>query len=103
MLSYPLSFVQNPLLPLVVTFAIFKATLDGASLDPKDKNQVTKAYDYLSKRLVTILVLVDKSKPTVAALCDAIPCGKGGRFQRPGRTLLLILTMGLAAESDLLS
>ena len=38
----------DPMLPLVATLAIFKAILDIPSVAPNDKEQVTKAGDYLA-------------------------------------------------------
>ena len=67
------------MLPLVATLAIFRATLDSPSVVPQIKAQVTKAGDYLAKWLPTVVMLVDKSMPTVAALFDAILYFEGGR------------------------
>ena len=75
----PSSLCANPMLPLAGMLAIFKATLDSPFVAPKDKVQVTKAGDYLTKWLATIVVLIDKSTPIVAALFGTIPRGKGGR------------------------
>ena len=52
--------------------------------------------NYLAKRLATIATLVDKSTPTVVALFDAIPYGKGGKQGGLGMTLLFEVTCGLA-------
>ena len=41
-------------------------------------------------------MLVDKSTPIVAALFDAIPRGKGGKWRGPSRTLLFDVAHGLA-------
>ena len=56
------------MLPLVAIMAIFQATLDSLSVVSKGKAQVTEAGDYLAKRLATMVVLVDKSTPTVGSL-----------------------------------
>ena len=50
----------------------------------------------MAKWLATIAVLVDKSTPIVAALFDAIPRGKGGRWRGPGKTLLFNIAHKLA-------
>ena len=84
------------MLPLVATPAIFRAMLDSPSIAPKDKVQATEAGDYLIKRLATMAILVDKSRPSVAALYDAIPCGEVGRWRGPGKTLLFTIDCGLA-------
>ena len=80
--------LRQSMLPLVGTLTIFKATLESPFVAPKDKAQVTEVGDYWAKRLATIAALVDKSMPVVAALFDAIPRGKGGRWRGPGKTLL---------------
>ena len=91
----------NPMLPLVAKLAIFKTTLDSPSVAPKDKAQVTEAGHYFAKWLATVAMLVDKSTPTMAALYDAIPCGEGGRWRRPGKTLLFDIICGLAQRVPL--
>ena len=51
--------------------AVFKATLDSPSVASKDKEQVTKAGDYLTEQLATMAMLVGKSMATLAALYNA--------------------------------
>ena len=85
--------------PLAATLAIFMALLDNDSMVLKDKEQVAKVGDYLSKQLVTVVVLVDKSMPTVTALYDTILHGEGGRWRGLGKTSCLVLLVGLPAES----
>ena len=46
-------------------------------------------------------MLVDKSTPTVAALFDAIPRGKGGKWRGPSGTLLFDVTHRLACRVPL--
>ena len=75
----PSPLCTDPMLPLVTTLAIFLATLDSPSVALKDKLQVTEAGNYLSKKLATVVALVDESTPTVAALFNTIPYCKGGR------------------------
>ena len=69
----PPPLCADPMLPLVATLAIFKATLDSPFVALKDKAQVTEAGDYLAKLLATIATLVDKSMLIMVALFDAIP------------------------------
>ena len=52
--------------------------------------------NYLAKYFATVVAVVDKSKPAVAALYDAIPCSKRGRRREPRKTLLFNLACGLA-------
>ena len=92
----PPPLCADPMLPLVATLAIFRAMLDSPSVAPKDKEQVTKAGDYLAKRLAIVAALVDKSMPAVAALYDTILHSEGGRQRGPGKTLLFYLAHGLA-------
>ena len=75
----PCPLCADPMLPLVATLAIFRAMLDSPFIVPKDKAQVAEVGDYLSKRLATIISLVDDRKPAVAAFFNTIPRGKGGR------------------------
>ena len=58
----------DPMLPLVATLPIFKATLENPSLVPKDKGQVAEAGSYLTKWLLTVAALVDKSMPAMVVL-----------------------------------
>ena len=44
---------------------------------------------------------MDKSTPIAAALFDAIPRGKGGKWRGPSRTLLFDVTRGLARRVPL--
>ena len=44
---------------------------------------------------------MDKSTPAAAALFDAIPRGKGGKWRGPSRTLLFDVTRGLARRVPL--
>ena len=44
---------------------------------------------------------MDKSTPIVAALFDAIPRGKGGKWRGPSRTLLFDIAHGLARRVPL--
>ena len=88
----PSSLCADPILPLVATLAIFKATLDSHSIEPKVKEQVAKAGDYFSKQLATVSMLVDNITPTVAVFFDAIPPGEGGSWRGPGKTLLFDIT-----------
>ena len=46
-------------------------------------------------------MLMNKSIPTVMALYNAIPCGEGGRYRGPGKTLLFDFTCGLARRVPL--
>ena len=92
----PSPLYADPMLPLLATLAIFKATLDSLSVVLKDKAQVAEADNYLARELVTVAMLVDKSTPTVVALFDAIPHCEGGRQRGPGKTLLFNITCGLA-------
>ena len=92
----PSPFCADPMLPLVATLAIFKATLDSPLVVPKDKVQVTEAGNYLAERLATIAVLMDKSMPIAAALFNAISQGEGGRQRGLGKTLLFDITHGFA-------
>ena len=52
--------------------------------------------NYLAEQLATVSALVDKSIPVAAALFDAIPRGKGGKWRGPSRTLVFDVTRGLA-------
>ena len=52
--------------------------------------------NYLAKQLATVAALVDNSTPIAAALFDAIPGGKGGKWRGPSRTLLFDVAHGLA-------
>ena len=45
----PSPLCGDPILSLVATLAIFKATLDSLSAAPIDKGQVIEAGDYLAK------------------------------------------------------
>ena len=92
----PSPLCADPMLPLVAMLAIFRAMRDSPSKALKDKAQVAKAGDYLAERLASMAVLVDKSIPTVVALFDAIPYGKGGRWRGLGKTLLFDVACGLA-------
>ena len=98
-LRFPLC--ADPMLPLVATLAIFKATLDSTFVVLKDKEKVAKSGDYLAKRIATVAVLVDKSKPAVVALYDTILCGERGRWRGPWKTLLFKISHGLSTESHL--
>ena len=82
------------MLPLVATLSIFKAMQDTKSVVSKNKKQVTKAGNYLSKRLAMLAALVDKTMPTMATWSNAILCSKGYRHWRP-RTLLFDIAKGL--------
>ena len=97
----PSSICADPMLPLTGTLAIFQATLDSPFVAPKDKVQVAKAGNYLAEWFATIAALVDKSTPTVAALFDAIPRGKGGKQRGPSRTLLFDVACRLARRVPL--
>ena len=44
-----------------------------------------------------MVVLVDKSIPTVVALYDTILCSEGGRHRGPRRILLFSIAYGLAS------
>ena len=68
-----LSPLCRPYAPPASHAAIFRATLDSPFVVLKDKSQVAKVGDYLAERLATIATLVDKSRPAVAVLFDAIP------------------------------
>ena len=68
----PTPLYADPKLPLAATLTIFKATLESNCIALKDKKQVTKAGDYLAEELVTIAMLVDKSKPAVVNLHHTI-------------------------------
>ena len=57
--------------------------------------------DYLAKWLATIAAVVDKSMPIAAALFDAIPQGKGGRWRGLGKTLLFDIARRLARRVPL--
>ena len=57
--------------------------------------------NYLAEQLATIAALVHKSMPIVAALFDAIPRGKGGKWRGPSRTLLFDVACGLARRIPL--
>ena len=92
----PSPLCKDPMLPLVATLAIFKAMLDSSLVAPKDKGQVIEAGDYLDKWLVIVVILVDKSIPTVVALSDAIPCSNGGSWRGPSKSFLLEIARGLA-------
>ena len=72
--------------------AIFKAMLDSNSVDPKGKEQVTKANNYLAKRLVSVAVVLNKSTPKVAALYNIIPYSKVSGRQWLSITLLFNVT-----------
>ena len=88
----PSSLCANPMLPLVATLAIYRATLDSPSVAPPDKVQVAEAGDYLGKRLATMATLVDESTPAVAAFFDASHVEEvGGEGQ--ARPSYLILPM----------
>ena len=52
----------------------------------------------MAEWLATIAVLMDKSTPVAAALFNAIPRGKGGKWRGPSRTLLLNIAHGLACR-----
>ena len=97
----PSPLCTNPMLPLVATLNIFKATLNSPLVVPKDKAQVTEVGNYLAERLATIAMLVDKSMPIVAALFYTIPQGKGGRHRGLGKTLLCDIACGLAQRVPL--
>ena len=97
----PSPLCADPVLPLVVTLTIFKATLDSLLVAPKDKAYVAEAGNYLAKRLATIAALVDKSMPIVAALFDAISQGEGGRQRGPGKTLLFDIARRLVQRVPL--
>ena len=71
-LHFPLC--AHPMLPLEASLTFFKAMLDSNSVVLRGKEQVTKTADYLTKLLVTMAALVNKSTPAVVALYDAIPC-----------------------------
>ena len=88
----------DPMLPLVNTLAIFKATLDSDSMVLKDKKQVAKVGDYLAKLLATVVTLMDKSTPTVAALL--MPSHMASKVGREGLVgpSCLILPAELPAE-----
>ena len=75
----PYLLCADPMLPLVATLAIFKATLDSNFTALKDKEQVFRSGDYLAKQLATAATIVDKSMPTVAVLYDSMLCSKRGR------------------------
>ena len=75
--------------------------LDDDSVVLKDKEQVTKAGEYLAKWLVTMAMLMDKRKPIVAALCDAIPHRKGGKWRGARSILLFNIVYRFAHESNL--
>ena len=97
----PSSLCTDPILPLVVTLAIFRATLDSLCIVPYHMVQVTEVGDYLAEWLATMATLLDKSTPTVAALFDAIPSGKGGRQRGPGKTLFFDITHRLTQRVPL--
>ena len=92
----PSPLCADPMLPLVAILSIFRAMLDTPSLALKDKAQIAKAGDYLAKRLATVVLLVDKSISTLAALYNAIPCGEGGGWREPAKALFFGITHGLA-------
>ena len=48
-----------------------------------------------------MIVLVDKSRPAVAALFYTIPHDEGGRWRGPGKTLLFDVAHGLARRVPL--
>ena len=73
----PSPLCADPMLSLVAILAILKATLDSPFVVLKDKGQVAETGGYLTKMLATVAMLVDKSMPALAALYDAISCGKG--------------------------
>ena len=84
----PSHLCTHPMVPLLATLAVFKATLNRNSVAAKNKEQVIKVGDYLAKQLATMATLVDKNTPTVVALCDTIPHGEGVRQRGPSKTLL---------------
>ena len=97
----PSSLFADPMLSLAGMLTIFQVTLDSPFVAPKDKAQVAKAGGYLAEWLATIAALVDKSTPTVAALFDAIPRGKGGKRKEPSMTLLFHVACRLARHIPL--
>ena len=92
----PSQLYTNSILPLVANLAVFKATLVSQSIAPKDKGQVTKAGNYLAEWLETVVLLVNKSMPTVVPLYNAIKNSEGGGWRGPGKTLLFDVSHRLA-------
>ena len=95
----PSSFCTDSILPLVATLTIFKAMQNSNSMVPKDKEQVTKAGNYLAKGLATIATLVDKSRPEVEALYDTICMVTEVSRESLERSSCLILPAALLTES----
>ena len=72
----PSPLCVDPMFPLAAAMAIFKATLDSPSVEPKDKGEVTEAGNYVTEWQATVSALVDNTMPTVLVLCKTISNSK---------------------------